>query len=234
MKRKRYLQLTCPGPIPVSRPMPLVLQTRRCCHCKENELQGDNAIGISIKNDYKNNCNLKCIFFPIIQEYISLYIPRLVHIQESFSNSKDGSYSIAGQGVRDLWPFISTERKLFQNQCSLSQERSFDLETSKAPMVLDGGKPKGGGHLTLIYLTFISTKIRHVLASLSDIQQQQWCLAMQYDALSFTPEIPSSIGMQLRHHSLIITETYRFQCFPPQISYWVKLPAHIEYLSILR
>ena len=154
MKRKGYLQLTCPGPIPVSRHMPLVLQTRRCCHCKENELQGDNAIGISIKNDYKNNCNLKCIFFPIIQEYISLYIPRLVHIQESFSNSKDGSYSIAGQGVRDLWPFISTERKLFQNQCSLSQERSFDLETSKAPMVLDGGKPKGGGHLTLIYLTF--------------------------------------------------------------------------------
>ena len=53
---------------------------------------------------------------------------------------------------------------------------SFDLEISKAPMVLDGGKAKGGGHLTLIYLTFISTKIRHVLASLSDIQQQQRCL----------------------------------------------------------
>ena len=37
MKGKRYLQLTCHGPIPVSRHMPLVLQTRRCCHCKENE-----------------------------------------------------------------------------------------------------------------------------------------------------------------------------------------------------
>ena len=155
--------------------MPLVLQTRRCCHCKENELQDDNAIGISIKNDYTNNCNWKCIVIKHSRIYCAIYL-RLVHIQESFSNSKDDSYSIAGQGVRDLWPFISTERKLFQNQCCLSLERSFDLETSKAPMVLDGGKPKGGGHLTLIYLTFISTKIRHVLASLSDIQQQQRCL----------------------------------------------------------
>ena len=236
MKRKRYLQLTCPGPIPVSRHMPLVLQTRRCCHCKENELQCDNAIGISIKNDYKNNCSLKCIFPNHSGIYCAIFL-RLVHIQESFSNSKGDSYSIAGHGVGDLWPFISTKRKLFQNQCCLSLERSFDLETSKAPMVLDGGKPKGGGHLTLIYLTFISTKIRHVLASLSDIQQQHRCLAMHCNAASsFTPEFPSSTGTQLRHYSLIITESLQVSmlvAFLPKLATELNcLPT--EYLSVMR
>ena len=177
------------------------------------------------------------VVFPIIQEYIALYFSDLFISRNLFSNSKGDSYSIAGHGVGDLWPFISTKRKLFQNQCCLSLERSFDLETSKAPMVLDGGKPKGGGHLTLIYLTFISTKIRHVLASLSDIQQQHRCLAMHCNAASsFTPEFPSSTGTQLRHYSLIITESLQVSmlvAFLPKLATELNcLPT--EYLSVMR
>ena len=49
--------------------------------------------------------------------------------------------------------------------------QSFDPQTSKAPSwVQDGMKAKERGHLSLIYLTFILAKIRHVLAYLSDIQ----------------------------------------------------------------
>ena len=59
---------------------------------------------------------------------------------------------------------------------------------------------------------------------------------VQYDASSSTPESPSSIGTQLRHHSLILQKNTSINAcgFPPQVSYWFKLIVYIEYLSILR
>ena len=167
-------------------------------------------------------------FFPIIQEYIALYFSDLFISRNLFPIRRATHIQSLATGWEIFDLSFRPREKLFQNQCCLSLERSFDLETSKAPMVLEGGKPKGGGHSTLIYLTFISTKIRHVLASLSDIQQQHRCLAMHCNAASsFMPEFPSSTGTQLRHYSLIITESLQVSML---VAFLPKLATELNYL----
>ena len=86
-------------------------------------------------------------------------------------------------------PIIDLENKFFQRTNIAGTpwnqlDQSFDPETSKAPSrAQDGMKAKEGGHLSLIYLTFISAKIRRVLASVeaarSVWQMQDYLAPMQ-------------------------------------------------------